>query len=421
MKNHIFCNCFNCKPRNCLIKGVTGQTGPMGKQGPAGPTGATGATGPIGPAGGEVVARITTTMNPEEDAKVISTNKGNTTYLDFFIPKGETGPMEKIKAGFVVTGEPDDDADVTERLVDNTRYFDFKIPRGKKGEDGLNGKNGLNGEIGPTGPQGIAGPQGPKGEQGEVGPRGEKGETGPQGPKGAQGEKGDVGPVGPQGEQGIAGPTGPQGEKGDKGDAGLRGEKGETGSQGPQGPKGDKGEQGERGERGATGPEEIKGGFIISYNDDPNTFPTDGMEISSNARLPLMRLELDQGNVITLDTANNIIKFTQTGVYMVTFSVNAYVKKTEVNFSHKTDFVAVSFREVNSEKILASSNTWTKEEVATNMFGQGMFVVDNTNNEYELVNVQKKSIYINGADIMQTTSDSYFTVPMVSLNIIKLY
>lgn len=379
MNNHNFCNCF-CRER-CVdtSKGQTGPTGPMGRQGPmgaTGPTGATGNTGPTGPAGGEVVARITTTMSPDEEAKVISSNQGNTTYLDFFIPRGETGPMEKIKAGFVITAEPDEKAEVTERLVDNTRYFDFVIPKGQKGD---------------------------KGDTGEKGEKGEIGIQGPAGPKGDTGEKGDVGERGLQGEQGDVGP------KGDQGEQGLKGEKGDTGA------------QGERGERGATGPEEIKGGFIVSYNDNPNTFPVDGLEIASGTRLSLNRLELDQGGVITLDTDDNSIKFTQTGVYMITFSINAYVKKTGVDFSHKTDFVAVSFREVNSEKIIASANSWSYNEVGTNMVGQGMLVVDNVDNVYELVNMQKKSIYITGADVMQTISDSYFAVPMVSINIIKMF
>lgn len=436
MNNHNFCNCF-CRER-CVnaSKGQTGPTGPMGRQGPmgaTGPTGATGNTGPIGPAGGEVVARITTTMSPDEEAKVISSNQGNTTYLDFFIPRGETGPMEKIKAGFVITAEPDEKAEVTERLVDNTRYFDFVIPKGQKGDKGDTGEQGEKGEIGIQGPAGPKGDTGEKGDMGERGPQGEQGDVGPKGDQGEKGETGERGPQGPAGEKGEQGDQGPIGPKGDKGDTGPQGEKGEQGAVGPQGPKGDQGEQGlkgekgdtgaqgERGERGATGPEEIKGGFIVSYNDNPNTFPVDGLEIASGTRLPLNRLELDQGGVITLDTDDNSIKFTQTGVYMITFSINAYVKKTGVDFSHTTDFVAVSFREVNSEKIIASANSWSYNEVGTNMVGQGMLVVDNVDNVYELINMQKKSIYLTGADVMQTISDSYFAVPMVSINIIKMF
>lgn len=361
-----------------------------------GPTGPTGATGPTGPANVEVVARVTSTMHAGEDAKVVSTTDGNTTYLDFYIPQGETGPMEKIMAGFVLTGEPTEDATVTDRYINGNHYLDFKIPRGMRGEKG---------------DKGNAGEKGDKGEQGEVGPKGEKGDIGPiglQGEKGEKGDKGDTGERGPQGEKGETGDVGPQGPRGLQGEVGL------------QGPTGPQGERGENGERGATGPEEIKGAFILSYNDDPNNFPVEGKEIASGERLPLLRMELDQGNVVNLNTDDNTISFNQTGAYMLSFSVCAYVKKTGTDFSHSTDFVSVAFREENSEKILIGATTWTPNETATNMVGQGMFVVDDITKKYELINTQIKSLYLNGANILQTIAESYFAIPMVSINVIKM-
>lgn len=220
------------------------------------------------------------------------------------------------------------------------------------------------------------------------------------------GHPGNQGPQGPPGEPGLNGIDGPKGERGEKGDKGDKGEQGKPGERGPQ---------------GATGPEEIKGGFILSYNNDPQNFPVDGKEITSGERLPLMRLELDQGNVVIVDTTENTIKFTKTGVYKITFSINAYVKKSGDAFDAKTDFVSVAFREVASEKILAAVTSWNTEEVATNMYGQGLFVVDNIENTYELVNTQQKSIFLNGADLTKTISQSYFSVPMVSIVIFKLY
>ena len=379
MKTHKICNkpTDNCiHLYNCYLRGATG---PMGKTGPKGDTGA---TGPTGPANVDVIARITSTMEPDEEAKVISTTEGNKTYLDFFIPKGETGPMEKVEAGFVVTLDPDKAAQVIDRFNDGKHFLDFLIPRGFQGEAGEKGDAGLNGVTGPIGPKGD------KGEKGDKGDPGEKGEQGIQGVQGLQGAQGPQGPIGPQGLQG---------------------------------PKGDAGDKGDRGERGATGPEEIKGGYILSYNDDPNAFPVDGKEIASKERLPLMRLELDQGGVITLDNTDNTITINQTGVYMVTFTINAYIKKSQADFSHKADFVSVAFRQENSEKVIAGATTWTPLETATNMTGQGMFVVADTSAKFELINMQSRSIYINGADIMQTLSESYFAVPMVSVNIIKLF
>ena len=282
-------------------------------------------------------------------------------------PTGATGPMgeaEKISVGNITTIDYNQSASVKDRYNDGIHYLDFNIPCGCPGNQG---------------------------------------------------------PQGSPGEPGLNGIDGPKGEKGDKGATGPKGDTGASGPQGEIGPKGDKGDPGERGPQGATGPEEIKGGFIISYNNDPQNFPVDGKEITSGERLPLMRLELDQGNVVTVDTTENTIKFTKTGVYKITFSINAYVKKSVDAFDAKTDFVSVAFREVASEKILAAVTSWNTEEVATNMYGQGLFVVDNIENTYELVNTQQKSIFLNGADLTKTISQSYFSVPMVSIVIFKLY
>ncbi len=254
----------------------------------------TGATGPAG--AGEVVVRSTTTVNPDQKARVISDREGNVTLLNFYIPKGSTG------------------------------------------------EQGLQGEVGP------------------------KGDTGPQGPKWE---------------------TGPKGETGTRGDI------------------------------GPTGPTSISSALIVSYV-DPQTFPTEGQEIASNARLPLNRLEFNYGTIIDLDSDENLITFNETGAYRITFAINAYVKKTGDNFDHKTDFVAVGFRAVDSDEIFAATNNWTPNESAANSFGQGLFIIDDLTKKYELVNLQKKSIYINGADIGQTVSHSYFSVPMITLVITKL-
>ena len=325
------------------VPGERGAQGAMGLTGAKGPTGPTGPTGPSGADASEVEVRSTVTMGPEEKAKVVSSKEGDRIFLDFFIPKGETGNSQRIQAGDVTTLNPEDAAEVTSRTIDDTLIFDFKIPRGFPGD---------------------------------------KGDTGERGPQGFPGERGD---------------------------------KGETGDIGPQGLKGDRGEQ------GPAGPLSIPCAFVLSYNDDPNTFPVAGMEIASNTRLPLNRMEAHHDDIITLDSDQNTIQFKQTGLYYVSFVTNAYIKKANADFNPQVDFVAVSFRENGSDRIIASANTWSNEEVAHNISGQGLLVVNDTTSLYELVNTQKRSIYINGADVTQTVSNSYFTVPMVSVVIIRLF
>lgn len=389
-----------------------------------GVTGPTGPTGATGPAGEQIIARSTTTIDPSGEAKVISTHQGNSTYLDFFIPKGNNGEMEKFTIGFVETIGPNERAEVTERFVDGMHYLDFKIPKGEKGEEGVMGAVGPKGEKGEKGDKGEIGPTGSQGEQGEIGPRGFPGEIGispiividttetvePDEPANVQEDVDGLihhltfyipkGKTGEKGEQGIQGPQGPAGE---------------------QGIQGVKGEKGEKGATGATGTIEAFSSFIISYNNDPNTFPENGIEIQSGERLPLMRLELDNGEPISLDNVENTITFNKTGVYFITFTANAYIPFEASDFNPKTDFVSIAFRQVGDEKILAAANNWSASNVAQNIFGQGMIVITDTQAKYELVNLRERSIFINGADITKTISKSYFSVPMITLSIIKIY
>lgn len=325
--------------------------------------GATGATGPAG--GGEIIAGQTFTIDSGKDARVTTTYMGDKTYLNFYIPKGNNGNSEKVKTGFVITAQPYEDAMVEDRYLDGVHYLDFIIPRGEKGDTGERGEAGAQGERGFTGEKGEKGDTGERGEKGEQGARGLQGEVGPQGAKGDRGEKGDTGPIGP------------------------------------------------------TGVVETEGAMIVSYV-DPLSYTVDGEEIQSNGRLPLKRLELDYGGVVTLNENASTIKFTKTGVYKFTFSINAYTSKSGGDFSHETDFVAVSLRGVESDNIYGGVNGWTDREVASNMFGQGMLTVADTSIEYELVNVQKKSLFLVGANISQTVSNSYFAVPMVSLVITRI-
>lgn len=415
-----------------------------------GPTGPTGPTGPRGESVGRVEVRETVTIDPNEMARVESSYEDNVNYLSFFIPRGEKGDMDRIQAGEVFMMKEPDDAQVVDRFEDGKHFMDFFMPSGEKGEAGAvgptgptgptgpQGERGIQGERGEKGEQGEMGQQGPQGERGEIGPQGPKGDTGEQGERGIQGERGEQGPKGEQGEQGAKGDAGERGEtgpQGPKGDTGERGEKGEQGDMGPQGPQGLQGEVGPTGPTGPTGPQgdrgekgepgefvekEISSAFILSYNDDPDQFPTEGEEIQSGARLPLMRMELDNGGVVSLDTSDNTFKFNYVGVYQVTFTANIYAKKSGQDFDQSVDFASIALRDVTSGEIITGATTWTPLECASNVCGQGMISVATTENKYELINSQQKSIYLNGCNLTKTISQSYFAVPMVSVCIVKL-
>ena len=133
----------NNKKRCYSIKQDVGITGPTGA---TGPTGVTGATGPTGATGvGEVRVRSTNTLEPNEVARVESTYENNVTQLDFYIPRGDVGVCEIIRAGDVHTMEPTENANVGDRVVGGVHYFDFDIPRGMTGEKGEQGEKGETG------------------------------------------------------------------------------------------------------------------------------------------------------------------------------------------------------------------------------------------------------------------------------------
>ena len=397
------------------VAGATGPMGPIGRTGATGPTGPRGvtgpmgATGPTGPAGlPEIIARSTTTLDPIDKANVISTIQGEKIMLDFYIPKGDTGKSETVSVGNVFTGMPDEPASVKDRYFEGAHYLDFNIPRGATGEKG---------DTGPTGPNGDTG----EGEKISVACTYT---VNFDEPALVEDEFSDNthhlafhiprGIPGPKGDQGV------QGEQGIKGNTGEKGEKGEIGPQGPVGPTGPQGETGPKGDKGDAGYLDINAVHILSYNDNPTTFPLAGLEIKSGERLPLMRTEVHIGGIAKLDIVENTIQMMKTGVYNINFTCNAYVKQSEGQFNARTDFVDIGFREVNSDQVLAGANAYAPLECAANIYGQGLFVVDNTSKKYELVNLQKKSIFLNGCDVTSTVTHSYFSVPMISIIITKL-
>lgn len=344
-------NCCNnfCKKRH--IEKII--AGPRGLSGPTGPT------GPTGPSGENLVVKSTTTLDAGKQARVSAFHDGNTTFLDFFIPRGFDGKPEKVVAGKAKQVAPNEEAKIEDRYENNTHYLDFSIPKGERGEKGPTGPKGEKGDAG------AMGPEGKKGEQGVQGIMGPKGETGPQG------VKGDVGPTGPRGFPGEIGiserisidltettrpgenaqvlddfennvhhltfyiPQGIQGPKGDKNDdiieVGTTTQVGENEPakvvdrhegnvhyldfqipQGKTGATGDRGPQGIQGAQGVAGPpgttNNINATIYNSINQD-----------AVNGR-PLTLDEVLTNNGLNIN--NSSITITSNGTYILSFSVN---------------------------------------------------------------------------------------------------
>lgn len=288
----------------------------------------------------------------------------------------------------------------------------------------------IKGPTGPTGPQGIRGltgevgaqgPTGPKGDIGMQGPTGSKGDTGPQGPKGDNGKDGisetiEIGSV-------ITGTPGSEAEVKDitgspnhildfvipRGDVGPKGDKGDTGDVGPRGLPG------QIGPTGPAGPEKIKSTYIITFN--PN-YTDEGTEVLENARLPLQQKGVDSDNISTLDTTNNTLKFALTGTYKIDFTVSLYVKQKDTStFSLDNDFASVGFRKVDGDIVFSGASSWCKDNMPTTLVSSGLFIVTNTDEEFELYNFTKQSIFLISPNIQNINTDSYFVNPLVKITI----
>lgn len=382
-----YCDKKNLYPTSIFGNSTQILYGPMGPQGPQGEKGETGPTGPqglrglqgekgdkgaTGPSGENLEVKSTKTVDWDQQACVTATHDGNTTYLEFEIPRGCDGKTEVVFAGNTTQLEPIEHAKVVDRYEKGVHYFDFFIPKGQKGDQGSQGVQGLRGEkgdIGATGPQGekgATGERGLQGERGEIGPKGSTGPQGIQGPQGVQGPQGAKGETGQRGERGEPGPKGDVGPTGPQGETGPRGFPGEIGRsehisidatettnpgeearvedtfennihylkfyipQGQQGPKGDKGDNGDRGvqgekgatgDRGPAGPQGIQGPTGptgLTSNINATIFNPESQSIASYK--PISFGSSLTANQLIINTTS--ITITTPGTYLVSFSIN---------------------------------------------------------------------------------------------------
>ena len=219
------------------------------------------------------------------------------------------------------------------------------------------------------------------------------------------------------------GPTGPKGEKGEVGPTGPIGlsetiEVGETKNGDPE----SKASVVDRGgpnhildftiPSGLSGLSKIQNAYIIKYND--GTVET-GIKIEPDERIPLDRIELDVDNLVNLNSEDNLIKFNKLGYYKITIMINASIKTTPNNFNPDTDFVSYGFRQTNTDNIYVGASKWIYNNEYSNVISQGIVAIDSTDNDYEIVNIGSKEIYLLSPDLNNIKSNSYFTNTLVNI------
>ncbi len=379
----------------CSVNQIVGPTGPQGIPGP---------TGPQGPA--SITIEGVEMLEPGSEPAVLNVGNNEEVKLMFMLPGGiqgvqgptgpqgeigPTGPAINLTIGDVTTGDENSYAKVVDTGSGNNHILNFVIPKGEPGNPG---------SIGPTGPAGtsvtILGYFPTEEDLNNTVSEGNPGDSYLVGDNlYVWSENGknwqNVGVIrGPQGRDGIQGAEGPRGP------------------QGIQGPQGIPGPQGLPGERGPAGPDKIKMSYLITYNQIPNNT---GIEVASGGRINLNRLEMQSEDIVTLNP-DGTIKFNLIGYYRVSFMVSAYHQSTS-NFNPDTDFVAAGFKIVGTDNIYVGDSKFVNSDIPVELFAEGVITVNDVNNNFELVNIGKDSIYLKSPSINNLITNSYFANPLV--------
>lgn len=168
------------------------------------------------------------------------------------------------------------------------------------------------------------------------------------------------------------------------------------------------------GQTGPTGPIGInstKNIYLVTFNDGTNV---DEILVKSNSALPINRKELDIYELINLDTSNNTIQFNEIGYYKITAIASLSLKKDTI-FNSDTDFITLGFKVANTDNVYIGASEWRNDENARQIVMHGVIAVNNLDEQYEVVNLGNKDIYLNSPDLNNIKSDSYFTNSLVTI------
>ena len=126
--------------------------------------------------------------------------------------------------------------------------------------------------------------------------------------------------------------------------------------------------------------------------------------------------ELDIDDIVTV-SENKIIKFNSIGYYKISFNIYGYVLPS---VNPNEDFFAIGFGLIDTDNIYIGGSKFVYEGDVTELYCQGIIAVNDTNNEYGLVNLSPKELYLNSPDLKYIKSDSYFTNSLVTM-VIEYY
>lgn len=162
---------------------------------------------------------------------------------------------------------------------------------------------------------------------------------------------------------------------------------------------------------GPIGINSTKNIYLVTFNDGTNV---DEILVKSNSALPINRKELDIYELINLDTSNSTIQFNEIGYYKITAIASLSLKKDTI-FNSDTDFITLGFKVANTDNVYIGASEWRNDEYARQIIMHGVIAVNNLDEQYELVNLGNKDIYLNSPDLNNIKSDSYFTNFLITI------
>lgn len=165
--------------------------------------------------------------------------------------------------------------------------------------------------------------------------------------------------------------------------------------------------QGPTGPMGPAGTTTFYSAYLVTFNETGNP-----VKISSNEVIPIKRVELDIGDIVIID--ENVIKFNLIGYYQINILISAFTNASEP-FDANKDFVTIGLKLNDTDNIYVGASSWIYNNNVTQVKAQGIIAVDDTTNTYKLVNLSKNDIYLNTPDLINISSISYFTNPIVTI------
>ena len=95
----------------------------------------------------------------------------------------------------------------------------------------------------------------------------------------------------------------------------------------------------------------------------------------------------------------------------------AITNDTDIQVKRTSVFKIVLCGRISGVTQNTGASSWCKDNMPTTLVSSGLFIVTNTDEEFELYNFTKQSIFLISPNIQNINTDSYFVNPLVKITI----